>query len=354
MPSEAGNLHWRSGQFPHFLQHSCGCCAQNSLGTLKAIRLAEKNSTGKTHLERMPKSTKTNRPIRENAQTKSPLRALLKRPSTWLVTLFMGLQSAAFYTFCNWLPSIAGTAGFSSSEAGVHLFIFQALGIVSGLLIPRFMYLRGNQVRARAPGKCAAVSRRIGMAPEPASFPSLEHFWGNRARGFAGGGAHPYLSARKNPRRNSSPFGFCPIAWLSSCRMRTLCIWRTYGNNAGVRSTLGIYDSPRHSSMCAVVFRGANSQRSVTSTRFFAAKHRICRTAQDQLISYRTNQNRRHHRPPSTVEQKAITSINRLAASLKKGKRKAAPTLQQIESSHRRKRFDATIEGGLRCSDASA
>ena len=60
----------------------------------------------------------------------------------------MGLQSAAFYTFCNWLPSIAGAAGFSSGEAGVHLFIFQALGIVSGLLIPRFMYLRGNQVRA--------------------------------------------------------------------------------------------------------------------------------------------------------------------------------------------------------------
>lgn len=103
---------------------------------IESNRTGEKNSAGKTHLERMPESTKTNRPIRENAQTKSPLRVLLKRPSTWLVTLFMGLQSAAFYTFCNWLSSIAGAAGFSSGEAGVHLFIFQALGIVSGLLIP--------------------------------------------------------------------------------------------------------------------------------------------------------------------------------------------------------------------------
>lgn len=77
-----------------------------------------------------------------------PLRSLLRRPSTWLVTLFMGLQSAAFYTFCNWLPSIAASAGFTASEAGVHLFTFQALGIFSGLLIPRFMYVHGNQICA--------------------------------------------------------------------------------------------------------------------------------------------------------------------------------------------------------------
>lgn len=145
---------------------------------IESNQAGEKDSAGKTHLERMPKSTKTIRPIRENAQAKSPLRALLKRPSTWLVTLFMGLQSAAFYTFCNWLPSIAGAAGFSSGEAGVHLFIFQALGIVSGLLIPTLHVPSRQSSTRRAPGKCAAASRRIGMAPEPASFPSLEYFWG--------------------------------------------------------------------------------------------------------------------------------------------------------------------------------
>ena len=45
--SAAGNPHWRSGQFPHYLQHSCGCCAQNSLGTLKAIRLAKRTALAK-------------------------------------------------------------------------------------------------------------------------------------------------------------------------------------------------------------------------------------------------------------------------------------------------------------------
>lgn len=257
---------------------------------IESNQAGEKDSAGKTHLERMPKSTKTIRPIRENAQAKSPLRALLKRPSTWLVTLFMGLQSAAFYTFCNWLPSIAGAAGFFLRRGRCAPLYISGTRHRIGSSNPTLHVPSRQSSTRRAPGKCAAASRRIGMAPEPASFPSLEYFWGNRARGFAGSGAHPYLSARKNPRRNSSPFGFCPIAWLPSCRMRTLCIWRTYGNNAGVRSTLGIYGSPRHSSMCAVVFCGTNSQRSVTSTRFFAAKHRICRTARDQLISYRANQ----------------------------------------------------------------
>lgn len=134
---------------------------------IESNRTGEKNSAGKTHLERMPESTKTNRPIRENAQTKSPLRVLLKRPSTWLVTLFMGLQSAAFYTFCNWLPSIAGAAGFSSGEAGVHLFIFQALGIVSGLLIPRFMYLRGNQVCAGLLASAPLLVAALGWLLNP-------------------------------------------------------------------------------------------------------------------------------------------------------------------------------------------
>lgn len=134
---------------------------------IESNRAGEKNSADKTRLERMPESTKTNRPIRENAQAKSPLHALLKRPSTWLVTLFMGLQSAAFYAFCNWLPSIAGAAGFSSSEAGVHLFIFQALGIVSGLLIPRFMYFRSNQVCAGLLASAPLLIASLGWLLNP-------------------------------------------------------------------------------------------------------------------------------------------------------------------------------------------
>ena len=86
--------------------------------------------------------------IKGGKRSEQPLLSLLRKPSTWFVTLFMGLQSAAFYTFCNWLPSIAVSAGFTSGEAGLHLFIFQVLGIFSGLAIPRFMYVCNNQICA--------------------------------------------------------------------------------------------------------------------------------------------------------------------------------------------------------------
>ncbi|PWG63614.1 MFS transporter [Bifidobacterium callitrichidarum] len=83
-------------------------------------------------------------------------RPLWRRPMTWWVTLFMGLQSSAFYTMSNWLPSLATASGFTESQAGVQLFVFQSLGILSGLLIPVLMHVRGNQI-------CAALTASAPM-----------------------------------------------------------------------------------------------------------------------------------------------------------------------------------------------
>ena len=58
---------------------------------------------------------------------------VLRRPMTWYVTAFMGLQSSAFYTMSNWMPSISASIGYDASTAGVHLFIFQGIGILSGV-----------------------------------------------------------------------------------------------------------------------------------------------------------------------------------------------------------------------------
>lgn len=99
--------------------------------------------------------------------------SLYRKPSTWLVTLFMGLQSAAFYTYCNWLPSIAGAAGFGPAQAGVQLFLFQVIGVFSGLAIPRFMYVRGNQV-------CAGLLASAPMVIAAAGWlcaPQLSYVW---------------------------------------------------------------------------------------------------------------------------------------------------------------------------------
>lgn len=119
------------------------------------------------HTEKSPNVSA--RPQQAPEQTKS----LWKKPSTWFVTLFMGIQSAAFYTFCNWLPSIATTFGFTATEAGTHLFIFQVLGIFSGLLIPHFMFARGNQIVA---GLLASTPLAIASAGW-LFFPQLSLIW---------------------------------------------------------------------------------------------------------------------------------------------------------------------------------
>lgn len=130
----------------------CGA-GQHIEGQNAACANAEKSST---------------EPVATTANSTAPASVpLWRRPMTWFVTLFMGLQSAAFYTMSNWLPSIAAVAGFSSVEAGVQLFIFQALGILSGLVIPRFMYVRGNQVCAALLASAPMVIAGLGWIAAP-------------------------------------------------------------------------------------------------------------------------------------------------------------------------------------------
>ena len=55
------------------------------------------------------------------------------RALAWQVTAYMGLQSVVFYVLITWLPSIETSAGISDSEAGVHLFVLNASGIIGSL-----------------------------------------------------------------------------------------------------------------------------------------------------------------------------------------------------------------------------
>ena len=92
---------------------------------------------------------------------------LWRRPMTWWVTLYMGLQSAAFYTMSNWLPSVSAGAGFDEGTAGMHLFLFQSIGIVSGLLVPMLMQVGGNQVCAALVSSLPMVAAYVGMLTLP-------------------------------------------------------------------------------------------------------------------------------------------------------------------------------------------
>ncbi|MEU4625324.1 MFS transporter [Actinoplanes sp. NPDC023801] len=62
--------------------------------------------------------------------------AVWRQPRAWLVTAFMGLQSTCFYVLVTWLPTIEIADGVPERTAGVHLFLFQGMGILGGLAIP--------------------------------------------------------------------------------------------------------------------------------------------------------------------------------------------------------------------------
>lgn len=51
----------------------------------------------------------------------------------WQVSLFMGLQSLAFYTLIDWFTPYAQAKAYSQSEAGWLLFLYQAIAIIANL-----------------------------------------------------------------------------------------------------------------------------------------------------------------------------------------------------------------------------
>lgn len=91
---------------------------------------------------------------------------LWRRRQTWLVTAFMGLQSTAFYTVITWLPTIEGSIGVDPA-AGVQLFVFQIVGIASGLAVPRLMTDPRSQVGATVTASVPILVGLLGLLLVP-------------------------------------------------------------------------------------------------------------------------------------------------------------------------------------------
>lgn len=60
------------------------------------------------------------------------------RPMTWVITVFMGLQSLVYYSLLTWLPDQLTAAGHSEAGAGLLLGLFSLLGLPGAFLAPRF------------------------------------------------------------------------------------------------------------------------------------------------------------------------------------------------------------------------
>lgn len=86
--------------------------------------------------------------------------SLWRSRSAWLVSLFMGLQSASFYIIVNWLPTIETALGLDPRTAGWHLFLYQVVGMLAGFGITVLMRRRTD---LRALGVVVGLCMTVAM-----------------------------------------------------------------------------------------------------------------------------------------------------------------------------------------------
>ncbi|GHH40007.1 CynX/NimT family MFS transporter [Lentzea cavernae] len=108
----------------------------------------------------LPRAWNAEPVVEPPADSTAPV-SVWRQPTAWLVTAFMGLQSTTFYVMVTWLPTVEMSAGVPAEQAGVHLFVYQIVGVASGLAIPRLMRRTDSQVAAAV---TASVPMVVGVA----------------------------------------------------------------------------------------------------------------------------------------------------------------------------------------------
>lgn len=64
------------------------------------------------------------------------MRRMLRSKIAWYVTLFMGLQSLAYYSVLAWLPEVYRSSGYDAATSGLFLSVSMIVGIPVALLTP--------------------------------------------------------------------------------------------------------------------------------------------------------------------------------------------------------------------------
>ena len=101
--------------------------------------------------------------------TRAPVR-MWRSPLAWQVSLFMGLQSLAFYVLVAWLPSLLQDAGLSAAVAGSHAFFYQ-LACLTGSLVAPLLAARARSQSRHALG--ASVLSLVGFIGLAGTAPSV-------------------------------------------------------------------------------------------------------------------------------------------------------------------------------------
>jgi CP family cyanate transporter-like MFS transporter len=88
---------------------------------------------------------RSGRPGGTQDQSPRGVGGLWRSPLAWQVTLFMGLQSLAYYVTLTWLPEILRDQGLNVARAGWMLGLSQAVAIVTMFLAPVLAGRRPSQ-----------------------------------------------------------------------------------------------------------------------------------------------------------------------------------------------------------------
>lgn len=92
---------------------------------------------------------------------------LWRTPAAWRLSIYMGVQSCAFYVVLNWLPSVEQELGVDPSTAGWHMLGLQMMAFVGNMCAPLLMRLgRDERFIATLPG-LFLVTGSIGLFLAP-------------------------------------------------------------------------------------------------------------------------------------------------------------------------------------------
>ena len=93
----------------------------------------------------LPQLGRKDLPARQSGPDAPRIRDLWRSPLAWQVTLFMGLQSLAYYVTLTWLPEILQEGGMGATRAGWMLGLSQAVAIVAMFSAPVLAQRRPSQ-----------------------------------------------------------------------------------------------------------------------------------------------------------------------------------------------------------------
>lgn len=90
-----------------------------------------------------------------------------RQPAAWVLTAFFGTQAAIFHSMVTWLPTVLVARGASEHHGGVQLFVYQWVGVGTGLLVPLVMRRADSQVVATLGAAVPVATGLVGLLLVP-------------------------------------------------------------------------------------------------------------------------------------------------------------------------------------------